>query len=65
MNSTILIEKFDSLAQEVINKAETYTFNIKDLPHVNNYETDIRSDLNFSHIFAALNTKLSNCLYLV
>ncbi|MFH7010522.1 hypothetical protein ACHRV5_01550 [Flavobacterium sp. FlaQc-52] len=63
MDITILIEKFDSLAQEVINKAETYSFNIKDLPHVNNYETDIRNDLNFSLMFVALNKKLSSCLY--
>jgi hypothetical protein len=63
MDSTILIEKFDSLAQEVIEKAEIYTFNLKDLPNVNNYQTDIRSDLNFSQMFAELNKKLSSCLY--
>ncbi|MBK0368665.1 hypothetical protein [Flavobacterium agrisoli] len=63
MNSNILSEKFERIAQDVINEAEIYSFNIKDLPHINNYQTDIRSDLNFIEIFSELNKKIHNCLY--
>lgn len=63
MNGTTLTQKFDLLAQEVINEAETYGFNIKNLPHVNDYQTDIRSDLNFSQMFTELNKKICSCLY--
>jgi hypothetical protein len=63
MNSNILKKKFDQLAQDVINEAETYTFNIKDLPELNNYQTNIRADLKFSEMFSSLDQKLNNCLY--
>jgi len=63
MKSDILKSKFDKLAQEVINEAETFTFNLKDLPDLNNYKTDIRKDLNFTQIFEILDKKSKNCIY--
>lgn len=63
MNSDLLKSKFDQLAQEVINEAETYSFNIKDLPDLNNYKTNIRTELKFIEMFKSLDDKLNNCLY--
>lgn len=63
MNSSILKYKFDKLAQEVINEAEIFTFNLKDLPDINNYDTNIRTNINFTNIFIALDKKLNNCIY--
>lgn len=63
MKNDILKDKFDQLAEEVINQAETFTFNLKDLPDINNYQTDIRKDLNFTQIFDALDKKINNCIY--
>ena len=63
MKCNILKEKFDKLAQEIINEAESFTFNIKDLPEINNYQTNIRKESNFTEIFIRLDQKLNSCIY--
>src|SRR5690554_3963317 len=63
MKSQILKEKFEKLAEKVTKEAEVINFKLKDLPDVNNYQTDIRKQLNFDKIFENLNTKINNCIY--
>lgn len=54
---------FEALANIAIKEADSYSFNLNQLPAVNNYNTDIREDRHFKSIFEALNKKKQNCLY--
>ncbi|WP_299104344.1 hypothetical protein [uncultured Tenacibaculum sp.] len=54
---------FVALANIAIKEADSYSFNLNQLPAVNNYNTDIREDQYFKSIFEALNKKEQNCLY--
>jgi len=63
MRSTLLKKKFDELAQEIIDDAETFTFNLKDLPDINDFRDDIRKNLNFTELFDNLDQKLNSCIY--
>ena len=47
----------------IIEKVETFEFNLISLPELNGFDTDIRIDPNFKEIFNELNKKRNHCLY--
>lgn len=54
---------FEILTNSILEQAETFSFNLKQLPHVAEFTMDIRLDKNFSSIFEKLNKKEHHCLY--
>lgn len=54
---------FDGLYNTLLNQAEKYTFNLKDLPHVNDYLNGIRHLDKFHNMFKELDSKTNSCLY--
>jgi hypothetical protein len=61
MKNTNLRQEFNQLAEKVIEEAEVFTFNLKDLPELNDFQTNIRTE--FNQIFDRLDEKLNSCLY--
>ena len=55
-------KEFDDLANEIIKEAETFSFNLMDLPEID-YENTIRKHDNFVNTFDSLDKKQSNCIY--
>jgi hypothetical protein len=63
MKTILLKEKFEELAFEIINEAETFSFNLSDLPEIADYKISLRDDKVFGEILSCLDKKLSNCIY--
>ncbi len=63
MKTISIKKKFDELAEEIILEAETFSFNLKDLPEIADYKTDIRKEKVFDEIYKHLDQKLNSCIY--
>lgn len=66
MNNEIAIEineRLDSIYKYIVSKNEQFTFNLRDLPELNNYQTNILTEKGFYDIFTKLNNKRDNCIY--
>ncbi len=63
MESIEIDVQFEKLANGIIKNAINYSFNLKDLPDLNNFTADIRGDKAFKNIFTELDKKMSHCLY--
>ncbi len=63
MKTTLLKQKLEELAGEIINEAETFSFNLIDLPEIADYKISIRNDKVFGEILSNLDTKINNCIY--
>jgi hypothetical protein len=62
-NELEINSKLDEIYNFILSKKEKFVFNLKNLPEINDYKTDILKDLHFKDIFISLNTKLNNCIY--
>ncbi|QKJ63231.1 hypothetical protein [Flavobacterium sp. M31R6] len=63
MKTILLKQKFEELACEIINEAETFSFNLSDLPEIADYKISIRNDNVFGEILSNLDKKINNCIY--
>lgn len=66
MKNEVAIEinnKLEKIFKYITSKTVTYSFNLDDLPEVNEFKTDILKAAKFDKIFEELNNKKLNCIY--
>jgi|TARA_R110000744_G_scaffold62940_1_gene129733 hypothetical protein len=56
-------QNFETFTEAILEKAEIFHFNLKELPNVNEFKTDIRLETVFEELFKELNKKTNHCLY--